>query len=454
MLHVNSTFFNHPNLIQLTWKAIISEYDNIPAGSNPYELRIEFNGVGFMGTGTYSYGYTSVGAMIQNTGHSFSDDAFGTITTFPALGLYLSSLESSWPNNSHGVSLNVDPAILPLFGRCFENIDGLGTVGENIYTREDVGTPSSSNPVEIRWTVTKGETVVDPAGQFSRNLDGAWVALSGTFVKWDFRIEINGELYDVADYYLPIENAEYISAWDPLYLHQEYFGSAEDILDSQKGTVRYTDIRASDGTNWYPLENWQLTWRIDDGAGNLDNRFGWKSDGLSLTSRVGHEEDIAECSRDVGTEFSVSFSQQDSFQKIQGTNAFSYASSEEPLLSTDPAFAQPIGLGSAAGDGDRLTLQVGLDPFSAPVDLYLGIYAPSFDPSNIYLMNQGRTLQKLADGIVPWKSDISDSITETIFDMQTSPFPTGTYDFLLMATPAGSYDAYYLWETFLEITAH
>jgi hypothetical protein len=89
-------------------------------------------------------------------------------------------------------------------------------------------------------------------------------------------------------------------------LQQEYFGSADRILDAQKGTVRYSDIRASDGTNWYNLDDWILTFRADDEAGNLDERFGWKSDGSSLTSRVGHEEDVIESSRDVGTTFTLS----------------------------------------------------------------------------------------------------------------------------------------------------
>jgi hypothetical protein len=62
------------------------------------------------------------------------------------------------------------------------------------------------------------------------------------FVIWNFSLTINGASYDVADYFLPIEYAEYILRTDPLVLHQEHFGSATQILDAQRGEVRYTEL--------------------------------------------------------------------------------------------------------------------------------------------------------------------------------------------------------------------
>jgi hypothetical protein len=201
--------------------------------------------------------------------------------------------------------LNVDPKMSPDFGRVFENVDGLGHSAKNIYTRQDVGAPTPAQPIRVQWTVTRGQTVVDPQGNYSKSLNGQWVALKGTFVKWNFTIAINGVVYNVADYYLPQAFAANILASDPLVLDQEYFGAAEGILNAQRGTVRYTDMRAFDGTNWYPLQDWRITFRIDDEAGNHDTRFGWKSEGPSLTSSVGHESDITECSRDPGAAFRV-----------------------------------------------------------------------------------------------------------------------------------------------------
>lgn len=311
MLHVDPAKFNHANLTQLTWKAEIYEYEYLPLTPLTFRIRIEFNSVGFMGRGT-SNPYCNVGVMVQNLGHSFNDDIVGTqfgniptITSFPAVGLYISSLQSTWPDSSHGLKLVDAPSAYPKFGRVFENVDNLGYSAKNIYTRQNIGSPSLLAPITVRWTVTKKGTVVNPQDSLSRVLSGIWVPLRGTFVMWNFKIEINGVTYDVADYYLPIEKAEYILAWDPLTLHQEYFGARERILHSQKGTVKYVDIRASDGTRWYNLEDWNITWRIDDGGGNLENRFGWRSDGRSLTSRVGHDDDSTLCARDIGQSFKL-----------------------------------------------------------------------------------------------------------------------------------------------------
>jgi hypothetical protein len=84
MLHTVS--FNHARLTQLTWTAEIKQYDSVPTSGHPFKIRIEFNEVGFAG----SKGASHVGAMIQNVGHTFADDAFGRIGSFPGLGIYFS----------------------------------------------------------------------------------------------------------------------------------------------------------------------------------------------------------------------------------------------------------------------------------------------------------------------------------------------------------------------------
>lgn len=294
--------FSGQRLTQLTWTAQISEYDTVPAvNCCPFKIRIEFNSVGFMGTREPMY----VGAMIQNVSHQFGDDAFGEAASFPALGLYFSSLQQNFPDSGHGVELNISPNKDFQFGRMFENVDGMGYIGKNIYTRKTVGTPTVAKPIVVQWTVTKGSTVVDPVGNYSKSKVGSWVRLSGKFVKWKFAVRINGVTYDVADYYLPIERAEYILDTDSLVLHQEYFGTACQILRAQKGTIRYTRLRASDGNQWYPLNDWWLRWRINDGTGNLDSHFGWRSDGNSLISSVGHDDDDTNSVRDEGYTFSL-----------------------------------------------------------------------------------------------------------------------------------------------------
>lgn len=75
MLHMDYTRFNNTNLIKLTWKAEVSEYDIAPTRSNPFRLRIQFNRAGFMRKGA-GYPYCYVSPMVMNLGHSFSDDAY------------------------------------------------------------------------------------------------------------------------------------------------------------------------------------------------------------------------------------------------------------------------------------------------------------------------------------------------------------------------------------------
>ncbi len=306
MLHVDNAFFRHDKLINLTWKSDIIEYDYL---ANQYRLRIEFNSVGFQG----SQGTCYVGSMIQNVAHNFVPDIAGsrfsdpaTITDFPSLGLYFSSLHADWTNNKNGVKCLADNNLYPYFARVFENIDNLGGSGKNIYSRVNLIQNNINYPVSIKWIVNKRGTVTDPSENLSKDINGNWVSLSGTFVIWNFQVEINGTVYDVADYYLPIEYAEYICSTDPLVLHQEHFGGAEMLLNSQKTKVRYYDMSASDGTNCYALNKWNLTWRIDDGNNNLDNRFGWKvEDGKYLVSVCGHEDDVTNAKRDVNSVFEL-----------------------------------------------------------------------------------------------------------------------------------------------------
>jgi hypothetical protein len=332
MLNIDATQFNHPNLTQLTWKAEITEYEYLQTN---FRLRIEFNQVNFMGRGFPC----SVGVMIQNLGHSFINDAaasrFGASPTsneFPALGFYFSSWETTWGDSLHGVLLHADPNSYPYLGRVFEDISYNGYSAKNIYTKQNVGTPSLTSPIIVRWAVTKTSTVSNPSGNLSKDMNGNWVPLRGTFVVWNFKIEINNVAYDVADYYLPIGSAEYISASNPLTLYQDYYGAAEKILDSEKGTVKYVDMRASDGTKWYNMENWNITYKADDGAGNLDKRFGWLSDGVSLTSSVGHETDATNCVRDVGKTFTIKLP----------TNVAKDASSIPNDFSLDQNFPNPF----------------------------------------------------------------------------------------------------------------
>ena len=305
---VDPATFNHAGLTQLTWAADILEYDSVPANPNPFRLRIDFMDVGFMGRGfgaSDPYPFMSITTAIQNVGHTFTDDSAADVGTFPGLGLYLSSLQAGLGDNQHGVALRADPQAFPRFGRVFQNVDGGGFSGKNIYSRQTIGVPSAARPISVRWTVQKVGTATNPPLSLSKDILGRWVPLSGTFVIWHFQVAINGVTTDVSDYYLPIEKAEYIWSYAPLTFVPEQFGSASQILQAQKSTVRFSDMRASDGTAVYPILDWFLSYCIDDQAGNRDPHYGWRTDGLSLTDSVGHADDPTASTRTVGTRFAL-----------------------------------------------------------------------------------------------------------------------------------------------------
>jgi hypothetical protein len=307
-LHVDPSKFNRPGLTELTWKSDTLEYSYVPAGSNPFALRLDSMFVGFMGRGfgpANPNPFLVVAAAIQNVGHSFRDDAVENAKPFPAVGIYLSSVQTTLSDSQHGVRLNANSASFPNYGRNFSNVNGLGYSGKYVYSRQNLGMPSPDKPISVTWTVRKMETLTNPPAELSRSIDGKWIPLAGTFVRWNFEIAINGAVTNVADYYLPVERAEYIRSDDPLALVPEHFGSASQMLQSQKSSLRVSDAWASDGTTRYPLTNWTLTSCINDGAGNADAHYGWRSDGRYLIDSVGHEDDVASSRRTSGTHFTL-----------------------------------------------------------------------------------------------------------------------------------------------------
>jgi len=113
---------------------------------------------------------------------------------------------------------------------------------------------------------------------------------------------------------------------------------------------------------------------------------------------------------------------------------------------------KPIGVDSVVGLGNVLNVRVKLPRFSAPVDVYLGLYAPSYDKNNIYLVKPNNTLQLLSDGFVPWKSQLNTPIYQTLWgDISTDDLKVGKYYLYAMVTPVGILENYYFWQTPFEI---
>ncbi len=132
-----------------------------------------------------------------------------------------------------------------------------------------------------------------------------------------------------------------------------------------------------------------------------------------------------------------------------------------PIISTDPSQAMPIGIGPAASGGDTISVKVGLAPFSGPVDIYFGYFAPAINPQNIYVLTMNDTFIPLSvsdpfhEGLSPWKINASDGVNESLAsalgEIPVSSLPPGTYTAYLLVTPEGSLDSYYLWTTAIEV---
>jgi hypothetical protein len=141
----------------------------------------------------------------------------------------------------------------------------------------------------------------------------------------------------------------------------------------------------------------------------------------------------------------------------------SYGPMTLPVVSTDPAQAMPIGLGSAATGGATATLQIGIGQFSERVDIYVGIYAPSINPKDIYVLMPDNltllpvpldtlapngTLQLSSVRVTPWMANTFGNINEIVLkSMLVSSLQQGTYSLYLLVTPAGDVSSYYLWRT-------
>ena len=273
-------------LVEADWSATVPEY------SSNMLLRIEFNGVRFLGPD----GGTSVGTMVMNLCHDYDDDSAKVKRYFPGFSLYFSSLREDLLT---GVELLADAAEPPSFRRIFEDVDGLGFAGVNIYNTQPIREPDPDKPVALRWNVRRGEPVKDPPGNYHRTIAGTWVPLTGLYREWFFTVWIDGRRHDVARYLLPESHATHLDWGSPINLHQEYFGAARGKLDTARTEVRYRDFKVkNEAGKAFPITKWKVAWVIDDDWENKDKRFGWRVEGPDLVSRCGHADDAEALTRE------------------------------------------------------------------------------------------------------------------------------------------------------------
>jgi len=83
-------------------------------------------------------------------------------------------------------------------------------------------------------------------------------------------------------------------------------------------------------------------------------------------------------------------------------------------------------------------------------DIYIGFSLPT-DPLEIFLLYPDKTLHPLADGLKPWKENVTEAVDEVIYDGELiSALPKGlTLDVHILLTPHNDPQNYYYWKTFI-----
>jgi glucose/arabinose dehydrogenase/plastocyanin len=126
--------------------------------------------------------------------------------------------------------------------------------------------------------------------------------------------------------------------------------------------------------------------------------------------------------------------------------AFPFFQAGAPLLSGDPSQAEPIGLGPVATGGNMLNIEIGLNQFAGPVDVYLAVFAPSLNPEILVLTPSG--LQPLSAGLTPWLQSTTGPLAVALLQsFPLSALPQGSYTFFLAAAPPADTSVFYLWMT-------
>ncbi len=126
---------------------------------------------------------------------------------------------------------------------------------------------------------------------------------------------------------------------------------------------------------------------------------------------------------------------------------FYYEPSQYPTPNLHVAYAKPVGVGSVAGTGDNVALQVALPQFSGPVDVYCAIHAPSLNPE-IFLIRSDLSLAPLSSGLAKWRDNVTAPVEESLYgSIPVNIFPPGTYYLYLLVTPHDDFGKYALYAT-------
>ena len=131
-----------------------------------------------------------------------------------------------------------------------------------------------------------------------------------------------------------------------------------------------------------------------------------------------------------------------------------YPASYSPVVKNLPKYCKPIGVGDVSNN--KLYLKVRTPKFEEAVDIYFAIRIPEFS-NEYFLLKEGGGIQPASQGIVKWKTNVTNAINETIYNGTLTGFPKGHYNFYLVVVPKGSEllispaPPYYFWQTSFEL---
>jgi hypothetical protein len=176
-------------------------------------------------------------------------------------------------------------------------------------------------------------------------------------------------------------------------------------------------------TNVTPATTYNYSLRAQDAAGNISSN----SNTVTVTTPV---------------------SGGDTMMVPTGVQAFNSLPTEAPITDLNPAQAVPIAFGAYAEGANAVAVEIGLLPFSGPVDIYLALLAPTLSPELLVFTEAGGLIP-VSQGLVPWRANFQPAPFNVTLvpEIPTSILPPGRYTLFLGVTPVGSFDGLYLWQS-------